>query len=254
MSGFPGLAAHAKEKGLSFGEMISRGEVKFEAREKVWKAVDPLHFPVFKGMKVKTEKGVAALVLGSNTQVELAEQSILSIEQTDRVTLLQGRVDFRIPPGADTNLKVGTLSITKPRSLQTSKAPLNTPKNEETIGSIILHGNGAATVKSYQGNVSIVKQGKVVASLSSRDMMTIPSVTVSGDPKTRTAQAGASDLCPAGEITPLPKPPPEPKVEEPAGAATQDYALLLWLPLGGIAAGGVAIRKDDDHRPIPRCR
>ena len=243
-SGFPGLAVQADEKSLSIGGMISRGEVKYEVREKIWRDVDPLHFPVFIGMKVKTGRGTAVIALGSNTQVELAEQGILSIDQPDRVTLLRGRVDFRVPPGVEMNFKVGTLSVAKSKSLQASKAPVTLPGKGETIGSITLHGNGAATVKSYQGNVSIVKGGHVLAALSSRDMVTIPSVTASGDQKVKTAQAGASDSAP-----------PQQKVEEPAGAATQDYALLLWVPLGGIAVGGAAIAiAREEHKPIPRCR
>jgi len=257
--GFPGFAGRmvqAKEtSGLSIGEMISRGEVKFEVREKVWKAVDPLHFPVFKGMKVKTEKGVAALILGSNTQVELGEQSILAVDQADRIILLQGRIDFRIPSGVEASFRVGTLSVTKSRSLQASKGSVTVPGNVETIGSITLHGNGAATVKSHQGNVSIAKQGQVLAALSSNDMMTIPSVTVSGEKNTRAAQAGASDSSPTGSVTREPVP-SGPKVEEePAGAATRDDALLLWVPLGGIAAGGaIVIGRGGDHKTSPRCR
>jgi hypothetical protein len=47
MNGFPGAIAQAKEIGLPIGEMVSRGEVKFEVRDKVWKNVDLSHFPIF---------------------------------------------------------------------------------------------------------------------------------------------------------------------------------------------------------------
>ena len=161
--------------------------------------------------------------------------------------------DFRIPSGVELNFKVGTLSVTKSRNLQTSKVPLTVPTNEETIGSITLHGNGAATVKSHQGSVSIVKQGQVLAALSSKGMTTIPSVTVSGDSKTKTAQAGASDSASAGS-----------KSEKPAGDATKDSDLLLGIPLWGwgVALGGlgalgaiVAVSaKGDDHHAAPLCR
>jgi hypothetical protein len=252
----PGQVVQAAETGsLSIGDMISRGGVKFEVREGVWKAVDHLHFPVFKGMKVKTEKGVAALILGNNTQVEIGEQSALLIEDRDRVTLLQGRVDFRIPSDIEARLNVGTLSVAKAKRVQASRGSVVPARTEETIGSITLHGNGAATVKSFQGDVTIVRQGQALAALSSKDMMTIPSVKVSPDQKTNVAQAGAVDLCPAGTVTPQPVT-PDPKVEkEPAGAATQDLGLLLWIPAGGLAAGGgvAIIKKDDDHKPIPRC-
>jgi hypothetical protein len=46
MNGLPRMAAGATERGIAIGEMISKGEVKFEARENVWRSVEPSHFPV----------------------------------------------------------------------------------------------------------------------------------------------------------------------------------------------------------------
>jgi hypothetical protein len=75
-SGFPRRAAEATESGLPIGEMISSGEVKFEARENVWKQVEPIHFPVFQGVRIKTEKGLALIVLSNGNQIEAGQNSL----------------------------------------------------------------------------------------------------------------------------------------------------------------------------------
>ena len=41
MGGGASALAGGREINFPIGEMVSRGEVKFEAREKVWKDVDP---------------------------------------------------------------------------------------------------------------------------------------------------------------------------------------------------------------------
>jgi hypothetical protein len=59
------------------------------------------------------------------------------------------------------------------------------------MGSISIHSNGSVTVKSIQGNLSMVNQDHVVlAGLSSKDSITIPSVTVGKTPRVMVAQAG----------------------------------------------------------------
>ena len=57
------MVAEAKEKNIPIGEMVSKGEVRFEARENSWKNVEPFHFPVFRGVKIKTEKGISVIAL-----------------------------------------------------------------------------------------------------------------------------------------------------------------------------------------------
>ena len=84
MNGFPRIAAAAGEKGFPFGEMVSKGDVKFEARDKVWKNVDPSHFPIFQGVKIKTEKGTSILALSSNCQVELGQNTLLAFAPTGK--------------------------------------------------------------------------------------------------------------------------------------------------------------------------
>ncbi|MFB0507329.1 MAG: hypothetical protein ACETWT_11405, partial [Thermodesulfobacteriota bacterium] len=90
--GFPGMAAEATESGLPIGEMTSNGEVKFEARENVWKDVEPMHFPVFQGVRIKTERGLALIVLAKGVQIEVGQNSLFSFQQDDQFHLLQGRM------------------------------------------------------------------------------------------------------------------------------------------------------------------
>jgi hypothetical protein len=192
MSGFPSVVAEAKEIGRPIGEMVSTGEVKFESRDNVWKNVEPSHFPIFQGVKIKTEKGASIVTLASNSQIDLGQNTFLSFDQNDRLHLIQGIVNFRIPSTADLSFKVGELTIIKSQSLQASKNTMAvSPKSEETIGSIFLHPDGSITVKSIQGSLSAVNQNHVVlASLSSKDSVTIPSTTLKDSPKVTVAQAG----------------------------------------------------------------
>jgi hypothetical protein len=182
ISGFLKTAAEAKEKEIPIGEMVSRGEVRFEARENQWRNVDSSYFPIFQGIRIKTDKGAAIISLGNNTQIELGPDSLVFFEQNNRLNLSQGRIDFRIPPGSEMNVRVKELSVTLPRSLQASRGPSGISENrEETLGSIMIHPNGAITVKSLRGPLSILGEDRtVLASLSSKDTMTIPSKISSG--------------------------------------------------------------------------
>ena len=130
MSGFPRTIAEAKEKGLPIGEMVSKGEVKFEARENVWKGVESSHFPIFQGTKIKTEKGIAIVTLSNNSQIEVSPNSLFSLDQDDRFVLSQGSIEFRIPSASEINFKVGNLSILKSRTLQATKDPSAAPPSE----------------------------------------------------------------------------------------------------------------------------
>jgi len=191
MNGFPRIVAQATEKALPIGEMISKGEVKFEAREKVWKNVDPSHFPIFEGTKIKTEKGTSILALTDNCQIEVGQNSLLTFDRNDRLHLLQGSIDFRIPVAGAMEFKIGNISVLPSRPLQASKSPsVPLPRMEEAIGSILIHANGAVTVKSLRGALSVLSQDRVVlAALSHRDSVTIPSVTVKNPSRIMLAQA-----------------------------------------------------------------
>jgi hypothetical protein len=52
ISDFPGTSTQAKDAKFPIGEVISRGGVRFEARENVWKSIDSSHFPVFEKGKI----------------------------------------------------------------------------------------------------------------------------------------------------------------------------------------------------------
>jgi|GEM_PF-1606450 len=192
VSGFSGRGrdAEARDRDIPIGEMVSKGDVRFEARENQWKNVEPSYFPIFHGIKIRTEKGVAIVSLANNSQVELGPDSTVFFEQSNRLNLSQGNLDFRISPASETSIRVRSLSITLPRPQTASKGPSAASGNrQEAIGSINIHPNGAVTVRSIQGSFSILGQDRtVLATLSSKDMVTIPSATSSGTQKL--AQAG----------------------------------------------------------------
>ena len=192
MNGLPKTVAEAKEKSIPIGEMVSKGEVKFEARENVWKGVESSHFPIFQGTRIKIEKGIAFVTLSNNSQIELSPNSLFSLDQNDQFLLSQGSIEFRIPSTSEINFKVGNLSILNSRTLQAAKDPSAVPPNgEEVIGSISIHANGSVTIKSTQGKLTIMNQDHVVlAALSSKDSVTIPSKMVGGKPPVMVAQVG----------------------------------------------------------------
>jgi hypothetical protein len=191
-NGFHTMIAEAKEMGRPLGEMVSRGEVKFESTKAVWKNVELSQFPIFPGMRIKTGKGASLVTLEGNRQIEVGENSLLSFERNDQMQLTQGTINFRLPSTAELSFKVGDLTVIQSKSLEASKNPLPvSPKSEATIGSISVHSNGAVTIKSLQGSLSVLNQERVVlAALSSKDTVTFPSVTVKGPPKVMVAQAG----------------------------------------------------------------
>jgi hypothetical protein len=192
MNGFPRMMAEAKEN-LPIGEMVSTGEVKFEARENAWKNVETSNFPIFQKTKIKTGKGVAALTLSNDTQIDVGQKSLFSFDEDGRLVLTQGSIQFRIPPTSETSFKMGNISVVKSRSLQAAKNPVPC-KNEEAVGSISIHPNGAVTVKSFQGNLSVLNQDRVVlAGLSPNNSVTLPSTTVKAGPRTMVAQTGKNE-------------------------------------------------------------
>jgi len=192
VSGFPGAVTQAKDTRFPIGEMISKGGVRFEAKENVWKSIDSSHFPVFEKGKIKTEQGTGRVTLGNSCHLEITQNSVISFEQVDRVHLTQGGVNFRIPSGKEMTIKVGSLAVTKPRVQQASKGTAIVPtKNEDTVGSITLHSNGSVTIRNLQGSLSILDQDRmVVAALSSKESITIPAAMASGKSNKMVAQAG----------------------------------------------------------------
>jgi hypothetical protein len=192
MAGSPRWVADAKERGLPIGEMVSRGGVKIEAKENVWKDVEPSHFPIFPGAKIKTtDGGVAAIVLMNHCQIEAGQNSVLLFDQNDRIHLLQGNIDFRIPSGEEMTLRVGNLTVIKSRPFQASKKPASASADQEAIGSVSIHSNGSVTVKNIRGGLSVLNQDRVVlAAVSPKESVTIPSTSVIGTPRVMVAQVG----------------------------------------------------------------
>ena len=235
MNGFPGSLAEAKEKVLPIGEMVSKGEVRFEARQNVWKGVESSHFPIFKETRVKTEKGIAVVTLSNNSQIEVSPHSLFSFDQSDRFVLSQGSIEFRIPSTSEINFKVGNLSILKSRTLQATKdLSAAHPSDEETIGSISIHTNGSVTVKSIKGKLTIMNQDRVVlAAVSSKDSVTIPSIAVGVKPPVMVAQVGETE----------------------SGAVGSGFSeTYLWVGLGLLGLGGsiwaISEATEEDHKPV----
>jgi hypothetical protein len=189
-NGFHTMVAEAKEMRRPLGEMISNGEVKFESRGAVWKNVEVMQFPIFPGVRIKTEKGASLVTLQGNRQIDVGKNSLFSFDRNDQMQLIQGSIEFRVPVTTELSFKVGELTVIS-KSLRASQNPLPvSPKREATIGSISVHSNGAVTVKSLQGSLSVLNQERVVvAALSPKDTVTLPSVTVKGPPKVMVAQA-----------------------------------------------------------------
>ncbi|MFB3887527.1 MAG: hypothetical protein ACE144_20095 [Thermodesulfobacteriota bacterium] len=192
MSGFPAIVAQAKEGLLPIGEMVSKGEVKFEARENVWKDVESSHFSIFQGTRIKTDKGLAYVTLSDDSQIEVGSKSLFFLDEDSRFVLSQGSIQFRIPSGSETSFRVGNLSVVKSRTLQAGKGLSSAlPAEEETVGTITVNANGSATVRSLRGKVTLMNKERVVlAALSSKDTITIPSTTVGGKPPVMVAQVG----------------------------------------------------------------
>jgi hypothetical protein len=242
----------AKERNIPIGEMISKGEVRFEARENSWKSVEPSLFPVFRGVKIKTDKGLSAIALENKSQIDVRQQSMISFTQDDQLSLFQGGIDFRVPPTAQMSFKVGSLFIIKPRVLQAARNSDVLPvKSEEMVGTLSLHANGSLTVRSVEGELSILDQDHIVlASLSPRETITIPSAVVSGKQRVMVAQVGDIEE--------------EDKKSGDRNASSDDRGRASLPILFGNAAAfflnagvvgfivGAALNDDDsdDHRPL----
>jgi len=243
------MVAKAKEKNRPMGQMISRGDVKFESRENVWKNVESSHFPIFEGVKIKIERGASIITLENNSQLEVGQNSFLSFDRNDQLRLIEGTIGFRLPPTAELSFKVKGITVIKDRSFQASQNPSPVSLNsEDTVGSISVHPNGSITVKSIRGSLSIVSQERVVlAALSSKDTVTIPSVAVKGPSKVMVARAGGTESgSSSGELLGLSK--------------GEWFVVAAVVALDAVAIGaGIAIyenNKDDHHhyyRPLCPC-
>lgn len=188
-NGFHWMIAEANQN-IPVGQMVSRGGVKFEIRKNSWERVET-RFPVFEGMKIRTEKGEAILALAEKTRIEIGSDSLFYFSQSDQFNLLQGKVNFRIQPDVPLKFKVGNLWISKSYSLQAAKgSSVILTKDKEFAGSILMHSRGSVTVKNVQGLITITNEdGAVLASLSAGESITFPSVVAASKPPLMAANA-----------------------------------------------------------------
>jgi hypothetical protein len=242
MNGFPGMRVEANERVRPIGEMVSRGQVKFEAKENVWKNVEVSNFPIFYGVKIKTHKGLASIAIEDDSQIEVGKNSLLYFDQ-DGLHLDQGQINFRISPLFKMSFIVGNLTVTKHTALQAGRN-LSTvvPANRETMGSISIHSNGSVTIKSVDGRLSILdKERKVLSALSSRESVTIPSTATSNSREIVVAQAAgpaSSGFATGGEFL---------------GMSAGSWGILAGgvLGIGGMAGESARMdARDRDYIPI----
>jgi hypothetical protein len=241
VNGFHGMVAQANQNAIPIGQMISHGGVKFEIKGNAWEKVETT-FPVFEGMKVRTEKGEAVLAIAEKTRIEVGPDSLFYFDQRDQFYLLQGKINFRIQPDVQLRFKVGNLWISKSYPLQAGKtSSAVVPEDKGALGSIMIHSNGSVAVKSVQGPLYVRNQdGKVLAFLSSGESITIPSVRT-GTTHTQMAQRDVAGL---------------EKLSETGSGEFLGLSTWAWVGIGAaavIAATIIAIvaSKDEDHeRPV----
>lgn len=239
---FPRLIAEANQN-IPVAQMVSRGGVKFAAKENSWEKVET-PFPVFEGMKIRTEKGEAVLALAEKTRIEIGSDSLFYFDQRDQFNLLQGKVSFRIQPDVQLRFKAGNLWISKSYPLQSAKGPSPVlTKDKEFAGSILMHSKGSVTVKSVQGSISVSSDdGALLASLSTGESVTLPSVVVRS--KSPTLMANAEPKWTEGPI----------EEEGWLGLSTWTWvgiaaaAVIVGVIVGISASGG-----DGDHDEVPVC-
>lgn len=192
MNGFSRFGLEARETEKPLAEMVSRGDVKFEMRANVWKNVESSHFPLFKGMRIKTEKGQAILRLPDNGRIEVNPGSLFSFDSEGRLILNQGSLRFSLPVASEVSFRVGNISILKARTLQASQGRSVLPSMESLVsGAVSIHANGSVTVKAHEGKLQVLGHDHtLLAAIPKNDSVTLPSVTVSGPQRVMVAQAG----------------------------------------------------------------
>jgi len=222
--------------------MISRGGVNFEVKENSWEEVE-IPFPIFEGMRIRTEKEEAVLALAEKTRIEIGSHSLFYFDQGDQFNLLRGKINFTIQPDVQLRFKVGSLWINKAYPLQSAKGPsVALAKDKEFTGSILMHPTGSVTVKTIQGSASVTNgDGTLLASLSTGESITLPSVVVSSKSPTMMANA-------------------EPKRTE-GPLEEEGFTWRTWLGIAaavvivGVTAGVVvwAAGRDDHDHEAPVC-
>jgi len=231
MGGFSEILAEEKGKSFPIGGMVSRGEVKFEAKEKIWKKVEPSYFPVFQGSKIKTENGAAIISLVNDNHIQMGPNTILFFDGGSQIRLLQGHINFRIGSPEGISIKVGKVTVANsPYSHVASTSISVSEKKAADIGTVFVHSNDSVTIQSNQGQFFILNQQKVVlATLSSKESLRIPSNVIGNPPAEKDQKMIFAQV---GEITP--------------SAEEETYLGLskwTWVAIGGgvLAVAGIGI-------------
>ncbi len=242
MNEFPRIIAEANQN-IPVGQMVSRGGVKFEVGKNSWEKVET-PFPVFEGMRIRTEKGEAVLALAEKTRIEIGSDSFFCFDQSDQFNLLEGKINFRIQPDFPLRFKVGNLWISKSYPLQTAKgSSVALAKDKEFAGSILMHSKGSVTVRSTQGPLYVTNQeGTVVAALSAGESITLPSVVAGSKPTIMAANAE-------------PKSTKGPLEENLLSQWETWFGIVAAVAVVAVTAGVIiwAANEDDDDHKAPVC-
>ena len=201
VGGVSGILAEEKGKNFPIGEMVSRGEVKFEEREKIWQKVEPSYFPIFEGSKIKTEKGSAIISLKSDIQIEMGANTVLFWDRRDQIQLIQGHLNFRINSPEGISIRVGKITVANPPSRAASTRMVVSKKDAADIGAIRFHSNGSVTIQTTQGQLRVLNpQGVTLATLSPKESLSLPPGILENPPNEKTQKMFAQ----VGELPPSP--------------------------------------------------
>jgi hypothetical protein len=183
------------------------------------------------------------LALAEKTRIEIGSHSLFYFDQRDQFNLLRGKINFTIQPDVQLRFKVGSLWINKSYPLQTAIGPsVGLAKDKEFTGSILMHSTGSVTVKTIQGSASVTNgDGTLLASLSTGESITLPSVVAVPKPPIMAANA-------------------EPKWTEGPVEEEGWLGLSTWAWVGIAAAAvvvgvviAVAVSDGDDDHEAPAC-
>jgi hypothetical protein len=176
LGGFSKISAEEKGKTIPIGEMVSRGEVQFEAKEKTWKKVELSYFPIFEGTKIRTEKGSAIISLKNDNQIEMGPGAILFFDRKDQIRLFQGRIHFRLGSPEAISINIGKITLANTPYVQAASTNrLVAKKNIAEIGTVLVDSNDSVTIRSTQGQFRVLdQQGVLLASISSKEFLKIP--------------------------------------------------------------------------------
>ncbi|MBP1716551.1 MAG: hypothetical protein H6Q42_4754, partial [Deltaproteobacteria bacterium] len=203
--GIASLHAEGKKGAPPVGEMISRGIVKYQVGENLWKRVEASSFPIFQGMTIKTEKGTAIVSLSDKNQIELGPDSVLYFEEKEQIRLSKGSLNFRISPSRVMRLCAGNFMVVGTSALHASKGLASVSKAEEATGSLSIHSNSAVTIQGIQGHLTLLNQERtVMATIAPKESLTLPAAAGAKSGKEKTpavqmAQVGEEEETAAGK-------------------------------------------------------